>query len=64
MKFADGTKLGSIVDTEQYRNIRQKVDDHEDGSNRNGLKFNSIKCKIMHLVPNNFCYEWGLIIWK
>ncbi|CAM5164461.1 unnamed protein product [Natator depressus] len=58
IKFADDTKLG-------YREglgiIQEDLDDLVNWSNSNRMKFNSEKCKVMHLGINNknFSYKWG-----
>lgn len=49
MKFADCTKLGGTINTNENRNIvQEELDDLGDRSNRNGMKLNSTKCKVMH----------------
>lgn len=49
MKFADCTKLGGTINTNENRNIiQEELDDLEDRSNRNRMKLNSTKCKVMH----------------
>ncbi|CAM4697246.1 unnamed protein product [Lepidochelys kempii] len=62
IKFADDTKLGGIANTEKDRDVLQKeLDDLVNWSNSNRMKFNSEKCKIMHLGINNknFCCKLG-----
>ncbi|CAM5134524.1 unnamed protein product [Natator depressus] len=62
IKFADNTKLGGIANTEKDRDIIQEdLDDLVNWSNSNRMKFNSEKCKVMHLGinNNNFCYKLG-----
>ncbi|CAM5153074.1 unnamed protein product [Natator depressus] len=62
IKFADDTKLGGIANTEKDRDILQEdLDDLVNWSNSNRMKFNSEKCKVMHLEINNknFCYKLG-----
>ncbi|CAM4667170.1 unnamed protein product [Lepidochelys kempii] len=62
IKFADDTKLGGIANTEKDRDILQEdLDDLVNWSNNNRMKFNSEKCKVMHLGINNknFCYKLG-----
>ncbi|CAM5110740.1 unnamed protein product [Eretmochelys imbricata] len=54
IKFADDTKLGGIANLEKDRDIIQKdLDDLVNWSNSNRMKFNSEKCKVMHLEINN-----------
>ncbi|CAM4609502.1 unnamed protein product [Lepidochelys olivacea] len=60
IKFADDTKLGGIANLEKDRDIIQEdLDDLVNWSNR--MKFNSEKCKVMHLGINNknFSYKLG-----
>ncbi|CAM5120564.1 unnamed protein product [Natator depressus] len=61
IKFADDTKLGGIANLEKDRDIIQEdLDDLVNWSNR--MKFNSEKCKCMHLGINNknFSYKLGM----
>ncbi|CAM4385864.1 unnamed protein product [Lepidochelys olivacea] len=63
IKFADDMKLGGITNTESDRDILQEdLDDLVNWSNSNRMKFNSEKCKVMHLGINNknFCYKLGM----
>ncbi|CAM4684360.1 unnamed protein product, partial [Lepidochelys kempii] len=63
IKFADDMKLGGIADTEKDQDIIQEdLDDLVNWSNSNRMKFNSEKCKVMHLGINNknFCYKLGM----
>ncbi|CAM5144514.1 unnamed protein product [Natator depressus] len=62
IKFADDTKLGGIANLEKDRDILQEdLDDLVNWSNSNKMKFNSEKCKVMHLGINNknFSYKLG-----
>ncbi|CAM4680127.1 unnamed protein product [Lepidochelys kempii] len=62
IKFANDTKLGGIANLEKDRDILQKdLDDLVNWSNNNRMKFNSEKCKVMHLGINNknFSYKLG-----
>ncbi|CAM5110902.1 unnamed protein product [Natator depressus] len=62
IKFADDTKLGGIANLERDRDIIQEdLDDLVNWSNSNRMKFNSEKCKVMHLGINNknFSYKLG-----
>ncbi|CAM5148359.1 unnamed protein product [Eretmochelys imbricata] len=62
IKFADDTKLGDIANLERDRDIIQEdPDDLVNWSNSNRMKFNSEKCKVMHLGINNknFSYKLG-----
>uniref|UniRef100_K7F0K2 Reverse transcriptase domain-containing protein n=1 Tax=Pelodiscus sinensis TaxID=13735 RepID=K7F0K2_PELSI len=54
IKFADDTKLGAIANSEKDRDIIQEdLDDLVNWSDSNRMKFNSEKCKVMHLGINN-----------
>ncbi|CAM4321681.1 unnamed protein product [Lepidochelys kempii] len=62
IKFADDTKLGGIANLEKDRDtLQEDLDDLVNWSNRNRMKFNSEKCKVMHLGINNknFSYKLG-----
>ncbi|CAM5107889.1 unnamed protein product [Eretmochelys imbricata] len=62
IKFVDDTKLGGIANLEKDQDIIQKdLDDLVNWSNSNWMKFNSEKCKVMHLGINNktFSYKLG-----
>uniref|UniRef100_A0A452HYE6 Reverse transcriptase domain-containing protein n=1 Tax=Gopherus agassizii TaxID=38772 RepID=A0A452HYE6_9SAUR len=61
IKFADDTKLGGIANTEKDRDIIQEdLDDLVNWSNSNRMKFNSEKCKVMHLGINNKNFRYTL----
>ncbi|CAM4563975.1 unnamed protein product [Caretta caretta] len=50
VKFADDTKLGGIANLEKDQDILQEdLDDLVNWNNSNRMKFNSEKCKVMHL---------------
>ncbi|CAM5081371.1 unnamed protein product [Eretmochelys imbricata] len=62
IKFADDTKLRGITNLERDRDIIQEdLDDLVNWRNSNRMKFNSEKCKVMHLGINNknFSYKLG-----
>uniref|UniRef100_A0A8C3F2F9 Reverse transcriptase domain-containing protein n=1 Tax=Chrysemys picta bellii TaxID=8478 RepID=A0A8C3F2F9_CHRPI len=62
IKFADDTKLGGIANSEEDRDILQgDLNDLVNWSNRNRMKCNSEKCKVMHLgmTNKNFSYKLG-----
>ncbi|CAM5112173.1 unnamed protein product [Natator depressus] len=63
IKFADDTKLGGIANLEKdWDIIQEDLDDLVNWSNSNRMKFNSEKCKVMHLGINNknFSYKLGM----
>ncbi|CAM5074360.1 unnamed protein product [Natator depressus] len=62
IKFVDDTNLGGIVNLEKdWDIIQEDLDDLVNWSNSNRMKFNSEKCKVMHLGINNknFSYKLG-----
>ncbi|CAM5075408.1 unnamed protein product [Natator depressus] len=62
IKFADDTKLGGMANLEKERDIiHEDLDDLVNWSNSSRMKFNSEKCKVMHLGINNknFSYKLG-----
>ncbi|GAB0202179.1 mitochondrial enolase superfamily member 1 [Grus japonensis] len=50
MKFADGTKLSGEVDTSEGRATLDRL---EEWANKNLMKFNKDKCKVLHLGKHN-----------
>jgi ribonuclease P/MRP protein subunit RPP40 len=53
-KFADDTKLGQTVGTDQdNEKLQQALDNLCDWADKWGMEFNIKKCKIMHLGHNN-----------
>ncbi|CAM5091881.1 unnamed protein product [Eretmochelys imbricata] len=63
IKFADDSKLGGIANLEKdWDIIQEDLDDLVNWGNSNRMKFNSEKCKIMHLGINNknFSYKLGM----
>ncbi|GAB0190171.1 mitochondrial enolase superfamily member 1 [Grus japonensis] len=54
MKFADDTKLSGEVDTsEQRATLQEDLCRLEEWTNKNLMKFNKDKCKVLHLGKHN-----------
>ncbi|GAB0209103.1 mitochondrial enolase superfamily member 1 [Grus japonensis] len=60
-KFADDTKLGGVADTpEDHAVIQRDLDRLEKWADRNLMKFNKGKCKVLHLRRNNPMQQYML----
>ncbi|KAK4818612.1 hypothetical protein QYF61_016583 [Mycteria americana] len=54
VKFADDTKLNGEVDTSEGRaTMQEDLDRLEEWANKNLMKFNKDKCKVLHLEKHN-----------
>ena len=59
--FADDTKLGGVADTtEGCAAIQRDLQRLEKWANRNIMKLNKEKCKVLHLGRNNPMHQYVL----
>ena len=60
-KFADHTKIGGIVDTDEKRQILQStIEKANDWAEKWQMQFNAKKCQMIHFGKKNPCHSYTM----
>ena len=59
-KFDDETKLGGVADTpEGCDAVQQELDRMESWAEKNLMRFNKSRCRVLHLERNNCMHQYS-----
>lgn len=59
-KFDDETKLGGVADTpEGCAAVQQELDRMESWAEKNLMRFNKSRCRVLHLERNNCMHQYS-----